>query len=304
MVFTARTGSATAKTYLITGATGQQGGAVANALLDRGHKVRALTRTPAKAEKLRQRGAEIIEGDFTHANTVEQAARGVQGAFIMSTPFEKGPDAETAQGIAAIDAAVKAKVAHVVYTSVSDANRDTGIPHFDSKRRVEEHLEGFGVPYTIVAPVFFRENLLSPWMRPGIQQGHLDMGLPGDRELQSVELREIGRFGAKVLEHAGDFEGQRINIASDSCTPLDMARAIEAASGQPIRYNQVPLDVVRKQSADSARMFEWFDETGYSADIEGLRAEHPDIKWRSFKDWAADAWANQPPVANSPPAAR
>ena len=76
----------------------------------------------------------------------------------MSTPFEQGAEKETAQGIAIADAAKAAGVAHIVYSSVASADRATGVPHFDSKYVVEQHLQESGVPYTILRPVACMEN--------------------------------------------------------------------------------------------------------------------------------------------------
>jgi uncharacterized protein YbjT (DUF2867 family) len=299
---------ASPKTFLITGITGQQGSHVAKELLARGHEVRGTSRNPSsdKAKRLQASGAELVAADFDRPDSITKAARGVDGVFVMGTPFEKGPDVETKEGVAAIKAVVAADVPHILYSSVSDADRGTGIPHFDSKRRVEEYLIDQDVQHTIVAPVFFRENLLSPMMAARLPQGVLDLAMPGDRELQTVELREIGRFHAMVLEHPGDFAGQRINIASDSTTPRDMATAIEDASGRPVRHQQTPIAEVRKMSEDFALMMEWFNDVGYSADIEGLRSDYPQVGWRSFQAWAKDQnWnATVAPAARQPPAGR
>ncbi|MEA3203455.1 MAG: hypothetical protein QOI63_1130 [Thermoplasmata archaeon] len=295
------------KTFLVTGVTGQQGSHVAKELLARGHHVRGTTRNPSsdKAKPLQAAGAELVAGDFDRPDSIAKAARGTDGAFVMGTPFEKGPETETKEGIAAIKAIVAAAVPHVLYSSVSDADRATGIPHFESKRRVEEFLQGQDVGHTIVAPVFFRENLLSPMMGARLPQGFLDFALPGDRELQTVELREIGRFNAMVLERPADFAGRRINIASDASTPRDMAAAIETASGHHVRHHETPLAEVRKMSDDFARMMEWFNEVGYSADIEALRRDSPEVGWRSFQQWATDQdWSAAPaPATRERPAA-
>lgn len=76
---------------LVTGATGNQGGAVVQALLTRGQQVRALTRNSASpaANRLRQQGAEIAVGDFTDRDSLVRAARGVDAVYVMSTPFEQ-----------------------------------------------------------------------------------------------------------------------------------------------------------------------------------------------------------------------
>src|SRR6476646_3306542 len=166
---------AESKLVLVTGATGQQGGAVVEALLTRGHHVRALTRNPASpaANRLRERGVEIAVGDFTDRDSLVRAARGADAVYAMSTPYEQSAEKETAQGMTVADAAKAAGVAHFVYSSVASANRATGIRHFDGKYAVEKHLQASGVPYTIVAPVFFMENLLQPWMLSGLHQGKL-----------------------------------------------------------------------------------------------------------------------------------
>ena len=110
----------------------------------------------------------------------QSAARGVNAVYAMSTPYEQGAEHETAQGLTITEAAQAAGVAHLIYSSVASANRATGIPHFDSKYEVEKHLQASGVPYTIVAPVYFMENLLEPWLVPGLRQGKLAMALPAD----------------------------------------------------------------------------------------------------------------------------
>src|SRR5262245_43909728 len=148
-------------TILVTGATGQQGGALARLLLARGRHVRALTRTidsPA-ANELRSRGAELAVGDFEDRASLERAMRGVDAVYLMATPFAAGIDAEIRQGTTAADVAAEAEVRHLVYSSVSDADRQTGIPHFDSKYAIEQHIRRLGIPYTIIAPAYFMENL-------------------------------------------------------------------------------------------------------------------------------------------------
>src|SRR5438477_4440321 len=184
------------KIALVTGATGKQGGACVEALLTGGHQVRALTRNPASpaANRLRERGVEIAVGDFSDRDSLVRAARGADAVYAMSTPFEHGAEKETAQGIAITDAARAAGVAHLIYSSVASANRATGVPHFDSEYEVEKYLQASGVPYTIVAPVFFMENVLQPWMLSGLRQGKLAMALPAGRSLQQITVTDIGAF--------------------------------------------------------------------------------------------------------------
>ena len=276
---------------LVSGATGQQGGALARVLLERGHSVRAFVRSPdsPEAKELERRGAELARGDFDEPSTLEEAARDTDALFIVATPFEAGMEAETRHGIAAANAAKAAGVSHLVYSSVADADKDTGIPHFDSKRKVEEHIEGLGIPYTIVAPVYFMENLRAPWNLPQLKEGRLPMALPASRPLQQVALSDIATFTAVVLENREAFLNRRVDIASDELSGEEVAEVLTRVTGRGVHYVELPLKQVRQAvGEDGARMFEWFDEVGYSADIAALRREHPEVGWHTFEEWAKE----------------
>jgi uncharacterized protein YbjT (DUF2867 family) len=276
------------KLVLVTGATGKQGGAVAEALLTRGHQVRALTRNSAApaANRLREQGVEIAVGDFADQDSLVRAARGADAVYAMSTPFEYGAEMETAQGIAITDAAKTARVAHLVYSSVASANRATGIRHFDSKYPVEKHLQASGVPYTIVAPVFFMENLLAPWTLSSLRQGKLALALPANRSLQQITVADIGTFVAAVIERNEGVFGRRFDIAGDELTGEEAAGILSKVTGRKVQYEGLSPDVLRAQSEELAVMFEWFDRTGYAADIKGLRRDFPEVKWHTFEEWA------------------
>lgn len=279
-----------ARTVLVTGATGQQGGALARLLLERGHRVRALTRQPGSpaARALAERGAEIASGDFEDRASLARAVAGIEAVFAMGTAFEAGTAAEARQVIALAGAAREAGVAHLVYSSAAGAEKSTGIPHFEGKRRVEEHVASLGVPFTIVAPVFFMENLLSPLLLDGLRQGRLALALPAARALQQVALADLASFTALVLESRDRFLGRRIEIASDEPTGAEAAAALSRATGRPIVYEELPLDRLRVQNEDFARLFEWLDRVGPRADVEGLRRDHPAVGWRRFADWARE----------------
>src|SRR5437879_7639092 len=168
---------------LVTGAPGKQGGHRVRARLARGHSIRALTRKPesAGAAALAARGVTIVTGDFENQGTLERAARGVDTVFAMSTPFESGATTETREGINIVRAASTVGVSHLVYSSVAGADRATGIPHFDSKFEVEQAIRQSGVPFTIVAPVFFMENFLADWLAAGIPKGSFPRALAEPR---------------------------------------------------------------------------------------------------------------------------
>jgi uncharacterized protein YbjT (DUF2867 family) len=281
---------------LVTGATGKQGGHLVRELLARGHSVRALTRKPESpaAAELADRGVTIVPGNFDDEGSLERAARGVDTVFAMSTPFEAGAKSETLEGINIVRAAARVRVKHLVYSSVAGADRATGIPHFDSKFDVEKEIRRSGVPFTIVAPVFFMENFVADWMAAGIAQGSISLALPATRRVQQIALSDIAQFTALVIERRESFLGKRIDIASDELTLATAAAAIGDVSGRRIKYTALPIDALRQINEDQARMFEWFDRVGYDADIIGLRSLYPEVDWHRFSVWAREqrwVWA-------------
>jgi nucleoside-diphosphate-sugar epimerase len=122
---------------VVTGGTGKQGGAVVKSLLERGHQVCAVTRSTdsAKARELANAGVTLVRASLEDTAALTKALEGATSLFAMTTPFEGGTQVETRQGISAADAAEAAGV-HLVFTSVGSANRQTGVPHFDSKYEV------------------------------------------------------------------------------------------------------------------------------------------------------------------------
>jgi len=184
----------TGNPFLVLGATGGQGGAVADALLARDARVRAMVRRPDEpaVRRLTDRGVEVVTGSLDDPATLGAAMRDVAGAFAMTTPFEAGVEAEMAQGRAIVAAAADRHVPHLVFSSVAAADQQTGFPHFDSKAIIEKDLTASGLPYTITAPTYFFDNALGGLDR--IYAGILDLPLPPDRPLQQVARPDLGGF--------------------------------------------------------------------------------------------------------------
>ena len=268
---------------LVLGATGGQGGAVADALLANGVRVRAMVRRPTepKAQRLAERGVEVVAGSLDDRSALGMAMRDVLGVFALTTPFEAGVNAEVTQGRAIMAAAVDAQVPHLVFSSVAGANQHTGVPHFDSKAIIEAELASTGLSYTITAPTYFFDNALGGMAR--IQAGILDLPLPPDRPLQQLAREDLGAFVVKVLGDPGPYVRQRIELASDAVTPTQMAEALSAALGRPVRPEQTPLESI--SSPDMHAMWRFLNGPGYSVDIGALRTANPDIAWTSFADW-------------------
>ena len=281
-------------TVLVIGATGQQGGSVARQLLDRGHRIRAFTRNAdsSAARQIESLGAELAVGDTEDRESVIRAASGVDAVYAMTSFFESGLEAEVRQGRTIADAVKAADVEHFLYASVANADQSTAIPHFDSKYEIEEHIKLLGMPHTIVAPVFFFENLLNPWTLPGLIDGTLALPVTPDRPVQQISVQDISSFVALVLESPDRFQGKRIDIASDELTGKRAAEIVATASGRQIDYVQVPIAEAYEMNRDAAKMYEWFDAVGYSADVRALRRAYPETGWHTFEEWAqAQDWS-------------
>lgn len=158
----------------VTGATGRQGGAVVRHLLARGASVRALTRNPesARARELARQGVALVTGDTDDPSSLGRSMHGCYGVYSVQD-FTVGVQREVRQGTHVADAAKAAAVEHLVYSSVGGAERNTGIPHWDSKWEIEQHIHRLGIPATILRPASFRENYYIPSVEKGLLKGRL-----------------------------------------------------------------------------------------------------------------------------------
>ncbi|MCU0504023.1 MAG: NmrA/HSCARG family protein, partial [Anaerolineae bacterium] len=214
--------------------------------------------------------------------SLDRALRGAYGAFSVQTFMgPEGSVGETRQGNRLADAAKAAGVQHFVYTSVGGADRKSGLPHFESKWQIEEHIRALSLPATILRPVFFMDNLRSPWLGP--RDGVLAAGLRPTTSLQMIAADDIGAFAALAFARPQEYIGKALEIAGDSLTGPQVAHALTRTTGQPVRFVEQPLEQVRSFNAEMADMFAWFNDHGYAADIPALRKLHPGLM--TFETW-------------------
>jgi uncharacterized protein YbjT (DUF2867 family) len=273
---------------VVTGATGKQGGATARELLAKGHKVRAMTRKPdsPEARELAKLGAEVVAGNLDDASSLERALAGAWGVFAVQNTWEAGVEREEEQGKRIAEIGRRQGVQHYVYSSVASAHRNTGIPHFDNKWRVEEKVRAVGFPsHTVLRPVFFMENLASPSFLPGIQQGQLALALGPETVLQMIAVADIGKYGRWAFENHAALNGRAIDIAGDELTMPATAGILSKVTHREVKFVQLPIEEVRKFSMDFALMLDWFARVGYDADITKTSAESG-IRPTSFATWA------------------
>jgi uncharacterized protein YbjT (DUF2867 family) len=276
------------KLILVTGATGQQGGAALRHLREKGFPVRALTRDPdsPRARALVGRGTEVVRGDLDDPASLTRALDGVYGVFSVQTSTEQGVEAEIRQGINLAEAA-RRSVSHFVYSSVGSADQKTGIPHFESKFRIEEHIRATGLRYTILRPAFFMENWLR--MKDTIEQGTLAQPLSPHTRLQMIAVDDIGIFVTMAFERPGHWQGRAVDLAGDEMSMTDLAQAFSRTIGRDVQYVQIPWDQFEQQAGhDLTVMAKWFEDVGYNVDIPALRQEHPNLM--NFDRWLNTNW--------------
>jgi uncharacterized protein YbjT (DUF2867 family) len=271
---------------LVTGATGRQGGAVRRHLQKKGFKLRALVRDPNsnQARQLTGYGEKVFQGNLDEPNSLRRAMDGVYGVFSVQ-PYTAN---EIRQGVAVIETAKRQGVSHFVYSSVGSADEETGIPHFESKAQVEEHLRSSGLQYTIVRPVFFMEN----WRRgfgESIRNGQLQQPLSPTTNLQMVGVDDIGAFAALAFEDPGKWKNRTFSLAGDELSMQQIADAFSRVTARDVKYVQVSWDQFEKNMGrELTVMYHWFEEKGFHFDIEQVRREYP--LTQTFNRWLEAHW--------------
>jgi len=282
------------RSVLVSGATGRQGGAVVRHLLAMGWKPRALSRNPdgAAAQELVRLGVEVVQGDLEDPASLERAVRGVHGVFSVQDFWAVGAKREVAQGKNLADAAAKAGVEHVVYSSVGGAERRSGIDHWESKWEIERHIRGLGLPATMLRPVAFMENYYVAQVEIGILKGRLVDPVRPDKTYQTIASDDIGAFAALAFARPAEFVGLELEIAGSELTNPQAAAVFSRVLGRPVKFRRLPMAVVRlAMGKEGYQMFRWFNESGFQADIAGLRRRYPEVHLHSLEEWLrAEGW--------------
>lgn len=240
-----------------------------------------MTRDPEQeaARVLDQLGAEIVEASFENEDgRLEHAFEGVEGAFSVQNTWTAGVDGEIEQGRRFAEAAAEAGVDHFVYTSVGGAERETGVPHFESKWIIEQHIRSLDLPATILRPVFFMENW-AQYAGEDVREGRLLQPLSPDTVLQQIAVDDIGAFAAMAFEAPDDWIGREVELAGDALTMEETARIFGAFLDREVVYVQIPWsDFEEEAGEEMTAMYRWFENDGYEADLESLRERYPKLQ--------------------------
>jgi uncharacterized protein YbjT (DUF2867 family) len=267
------------KIIAVTGATGQQGRAVARKLIADGWMVRALTRDLSKpaAQELAQVGAELVAGDMDSRSELEAAFKGAYGVFSVQNFWlpNVGYEGEIRQGKNVADAAKEAGVQHLVYSSVGAAHRGMGQKHFDSKWEIEQYVHALKLPYTILRPAAFFENF--NWERPAISNGVFNaIGLRSGKERQLIAVEDIAVFAALAFANPNEYVGKTIELAGDALTESEIAETFSKVIGRPVKLTP-PSGGGWAPEEEMKAMFNFFNGEAYDADISALRKIHPGL---------------------------
>lgn len=279
------------KTVLVFGATGQQGGSVAHALLSGDWHVKAFVRNPDSdnARKLLAAGAELVKGEFDDLPSIHHAVAGAYGVFSVQPSSGQGAaygvtdDDEIRFGKTVADIACAAGVQHFIYSSTNAAGSTrTGMGHFDSKSEIENHIRTLGMNFTIIRPAGFMEILALPGL--GLDQGYLSFLMRADQAMQSIAVEDIGKIVAQLFAEPDRYRSRTIEIAGDAATGDELAEKFGAALGRPIVYQRFPDSLLAENAflgtlaalVDSGRL------TG-NVDLAAFRQEFPFLS--TFDDW-------------------
>lgn len=297
----------------IFGATGAQGGGLARALLQdpaRPFRVRAVTRQPGAdaARVLSDLGAEITAADLDDPASVQRALQGAHGAFCVTNFWEHlSPERELAQANTMADAAQRAGVRHVIWSTLEDTRRfvepDGGcmpllqgrcnVPPFDGKGQADQLFIGRGLPLTRLLTSFYWDNLINFGMQPQRgADGRLVFALPmDDALLPGIAAADIGACAAALFRRGEAAIGRKLGIAGDHLSGAQMARALAAALGEPVSHRAaLPAAFGRpgfRGAAELANMFrfkrDFNAEFCAARDVAATRALHPGLL--GFDGW-------------------
>lgn len=275
------------KTIFVTGITGNQGGAVARSLISKGFKVKGLTRNPLspKAQALKNINVDVVKGDLNDVVTYRKYLKNADAVFSVQT-FANGVKKEIAQGLDLASIAKQFNISHFIYSSVVGADANTGIPHWESKFKIENHIKDLGLPYTIIRPASLYENYLIPQVRTRLVKGRLVSPVYKDRVQQFISAEDIGKISTEIFMNTEKYTGRTINIASEEMDLQIAANIFSEVLDKPVNYSHLPAIITRLvMGKDLYKMFKWINEHNavFVKDISAVKKEFPFLM--SLRDW-------------------
>ena len=265
------------KKIFVTGATGNQGGAVVRNLLNKGFYVKALVRNPVAAKFSPHEGMEIIKGDLDDPASYRSHLKDVDGVFC-NLVFKYGIEKEIKQGVELVNVSEENKIGHFVYSSVIGCDLNTGIPHWESKFIIEDHLKTSGISYTILRPASLYENMLIPQVKSRILKGKLVLPTRKHTLQQFISSEDVGKVATMIFSDRERYRGRTITLAAEQMNGEQLASTFSKALGRGIKFQQLPMFVTRLvMGRDLTKMFRWINNNDACLvkDMWALQNEFP-----------------------------
>ena len=236
---------------LIIGGRSKIGAALIGELLGRGQQVRALARTSEQAGSV-PAGVEIVAGDLADEGSLVTAMDGVAKVFLLSSPH---PDAVTWHRNA-IDAARRTQVQLLVRSSILGANRESAAEFISAHTACDRYLEDSGLPYVIVRPNLFLQNIPESTI-PSIDASGNFYADAGQARISMVDTRDVAAVAARALTGPGHASACYDVTGPEALSYADVAAKLTAATGRPISYIDASDDAVR-HALLGAGLNQWF----------------------------------------------
>jgi uncharacterized protein YbjT (DUF2867 family) len=229
------------------------------------------------------------------AESLRRAMTAVYGVYSVQDFWTVGARREVQQGNNVADAAAAAGIEHLVFSSVGGAERSSRIEHWDSKWEIEQYIRTLRLPATMIRPASFMENYYIPAVERGLLKGRLIDPVRPDKRYQTIATDDIGKFVALAFARPEEFIGIELEIAGSELTNRQAAEVFGRVLGRPVRFRRLPMPVVRVAlGKEFFQMFRWFNDSGYHADVKGLRACYPELGVRTLEDWLREeGWENR-----------
>jgi uncharacterized protein YbjT (DUF2867 family) len=236
---------------LVIGGRSKVGAALIGELLGRGEQVRALVRAGEPAGH-RATAAEVVTGDLADEGSLVTAMAGVEKVFLLSSPH---PDA-VGWHRNAIDAARRTQVQLLVRSSILGADRESPAEFISAHTTCDRYLEDSGLPYVIVRPNLFLQNIPESTI-PAIDASGTFYADAGEARISMVDTRDVAAVAALALTEPG-YAGAHFDVTGpEALSYTDVAAKLTSVLGRRISYVGASDDAVR-QALLGAGLTTWF----------------------------------------------
>ena len=286
---------------LVYGANSAQGIPVVRRLMAEGYQVRAFVRNRDKAQSIFPKDVEIATGTLEDQDSLKQANEGIDRVFLV-LPLEYRFDVATTQGYNAINAARDAEVDLIVFnTSTSIPRQVTDVTAFEIKRNIEQYLQQSSLPYIILRPPLYMDNLAAPWSMPSIvHQSVVAYPLPPKISIPWISLDDAAAFAVAALQRP-ELSGATLDIGGpEAVNGQEIAERFTKILNRPFSYQQIPIDAFEHglnqafgepTGTEIAKIYRWrMAQSEEATDVNAVLEKLP-ITLTTFEQWIQSvAW--------------